>query len=215
MSNHAALFQKIQSIYKGYSNEYRTSTQPFYLAQQNRYPTAAEFDPESLLIREPLIEHVGSLPIIAALLYPHINDPEVDFGRALSMLAVHDIGELEVGDETTFTKGADVRDEERDAALRLLDDEGMRKLFEEAYAAKTKTAKFAKSVDKITPDILDALTPPEISIVRYKHFTGTSAAEIMPLIRKHKHPYMTWNPFLMEFHLWLLEYIEEELKKYY
>ncbi|NQU83332.1 MAG: HD domain-containing protein, partial [Parcubacteria group bacterium] len=127
---------------------------------------------------------------------------------------VHDIGELITGDEITFTKKKDNNDNERKSALKILHP-SLHSLYEEAENVQTKNAKFAKSIDKITPDILDVLTPPEITIIRYKHYTKWEAKDIVKIIKEHKHPYMTWNPFLRDFHLFLLDQLEQSLSPFY
>ena len=98
------LLQELEFLFRGYAEESRSTTQPYYLAKvMHRYQDYA-YDPSDALIRETLLEHIGSTPMVATAFYPYLDDPEVDLGRALSMLAIHDIGELEVGDESTFTK---------------------------------------------------------------------------------------------------------------
>jgi len=91
-------------LYSGYSTEHRANTQPFRLKSIQNYINNYEYNPKDLITREPLIEHTGSLPIAATTIYPYIKNSEVDLGKALIMLAIHDIGEIKVGDEITFTK---------------------------------------------------------------------------------------------------------------
>ncbi|MBP9686841.1 MAG: HD domain-containing protein [Candidatus Doudnabacteria bacterium] len=56
-------------------------------------------------ILESLLEHVGSLPVVATFLYPYLEQKEkVDLGRTLTMLAIHDIGEIIVGDAHSHRK---------------------------------------------------------------------------------------------------------------
>lgn len=169
------------------------------------------YEPDDDLVRETLMEHVGSLPVIATALYPHINDPAVNLGDALTMLAIHDIGELMTGDEMTFTKAESAADPEHEAALQLLDPI-YHDLYNDVESKGSATAKFAKSIDKITPDIVDYLTPADITIQRFKHFVGIDANEIVDLIVKHKRPYMLWNPFMTEFHIYLIEQTTAKLK---
>ena len=86
-----------------YNAVLRNNTQPFILKRlQTKFPTSV-FDFNDEMIRESLLEHVGCLPIIACFLHPYL-DKKVDLGRVLIMLTVHDIGEIETGDEMTFTK---------------------------------------------------------------------------------------------------------------
>jgi 5'-deoxynucleotidase YfbR-like HD superfamily hydrolase len=172
------------------------------------------WNPDDFIIRESLLEHVGSLPIVASQLYPFIDDAEVDLGHALALLSIHDIGELATGDEITFTKKASKADNEKAEALKLLHP-SMHEMYLEIEERRTQTARFAKAIDKITPDILDLVTPVELNIKRYQHFAKMEPKEIVPKIREFKHPYMTWNPFMTGFHLELLDRMEKQFKPYY
>ena len=109
--------------------------------------------------------------MVATAFYPYIADASVDLGRSLSMLAIHDIGEFVTGDEMTFTKQESSKKPEQEAALSLLHD-SYHDLYREVESRSTPSAKFAKAIDKITPDILDYLTPVEITVLRYRHFVG-------------------------------------------
>lgn len=162
-------------------------------------------------MRETLMEHVGSLPMVATAFYPYLDDSDVDLGRALTMLAIHDIGELVTGDEMTFTKKASAKDPEREAALSLL-YHTYHELYDDVENQTSASAKFSKAVDKITPDIYDYLTPANITVWRYKHFVGIEADKIIPLIEAKKRPYMLWNPFMTEFHILLLNRLATKIK---
>jgi len=199
-------------LYSGYSTEHRANTQPFRLQNIQNFIEGYQYNPKDQIIREPLIEHTGSLPIIATTIYPHINNSEVDLGKALIMLAIHDIGEIKVGDEITFTKKENIR--ERIEALKLLPSQ-FHSLYIEIEEAKTPTGKFAKSIDKITPDIVDLITPAEITIKRYQEFMNKKPNEVIPLIKEHKHPYMLWNDFLKNLHLEIIGRLDKKLKPFY
>jgi hypothetical protein len=204
------IFEKVVFLFERYSRERRATTQPYLLEVAQKNIKDYVYDPEDILVRETLIEHVGSLPMLATALYPYINDPEVNLGDALTMLAIHDIGELLVGDENTFTKKADGRRAEYQAGLKLLDPY-YHPIYEDAESKTSKSAKFAKAIDKINPDIIDYLAPAEVTIIRYKHFVGIEPGQIIDLIVKHKRPYMLWNPFMTEFHIYLMEKLAEKL----
>jgi hypothetical protein len=201
---------RIEFLFERYSLERRGNTQPYLLRVVSDRLKDYQYNPADDLIRETLFEHVGSLPVLATALFPHINDPAVNLGDALTMLAIHDIGELTTGDEVTFTKQDEVKGAEYSAALELLDP-----YYHSAYNdVETKTsasAKFAKAIDKITPDIFDYLTPADVTIQRYKHFVGIDANQIIDTIVKYKRPYMTWNPFMTEFHVYLMDKLSTKL----
>jgi 5'-deoxynucleotidase YfbR-like HD superfamily hydrolase len=208
------LLSKIEYLYSGYSNEMRKMTQPFQLVRMQDQIPEYEYNPNDQIIRESLMEHVGSLPIIATAIFPYIDDESVDISQALLMLAVHDIGELITGDEMVFTKQADSRVKEQEAALTLLDS-SYHEIYKDIETQESQTAKFAKSIDKISADIVDYLTPGDITVARFKRLIDIEPDQIMGLFLKHKRPYMLWNPFLTEFHILLCEKLEEKLSPYY
>lgn len=207
----ADILKKVEFLFERYSLERRATTQPYILRTVKKQIKEYDYHPDDELVRETLMEHVGSLPMLGTALYPYIDDPEVDLGEALTMMAIHDIGELITGDEMVFTKNPNANIAEREAALKLLDPM-YHTLYDEGEAKQTKTAKFAKAIDKINPDIIDYLIPPEITIWRYKHFVGIEADQIIPTIEKHKRPHMLWNPFMTEFHTYLLVQLDKKLR---
>lgn len=204
------LLKELEFLFEKYSQELRATTQPYYLRKVAKHVPDYAYHPEDILVRETLMEHVGSLPVVAAAFYPHINDAGVDLGQALLMLAIHDIGELITGDEMTFIKKESAKEPERQAALSLL-----HKYYHDAYhdveSQTSPSAKFAKAVDKITPDILDYLSPASVTLWRYRHFVGIEPDAIVGLIEAKKRPYMLWNPFMTEFHTLLLYRLGKKL----
>jgi hypothetical protein len=211
---HQKALDTVIFLYGGYSREHRASTQPFHLEKVKREIKDYAYKYDDPLIREPLIEHSGSLPIVATALYPHIHDTGVDLGRALIMLAIHDIGELVTGDEITFTKKKDGSNKEQEHALALL-PKSMHEIYRECEEKSSDTARFAKAIDKITPDILDLMTPAEITVERYRKFVKKEPHEIVPLIKEFKHPYVLWNPFLTGLHLEILNRLDSKLRPFY
>lgn len=204
---------KVIFLYKAYSEEHRFTTQPFHLEKAQAIIADFEYNPNDKLIRETLIEHVGGLPIVATTLYPYIKNPNVNLGKALIMLAIHDIGELAVHDEITFTKNKGNHDEEEKQGLKLLPDL-YHKIYLEMEDRTSDTARFAKAVDKITPDILDLMTPADITIIRYEKFIRKAPNEIVPTLKEFKHPYMLWNEFMTNLHLEVLDRINTKLSKF-
>lgn len=205
------LLKKLEFLFEKYSNEPRAMTQPYLLQRVIDSNPNYEYHPDDVVVREPLMEHVGSLPVVATAFYPYINDDQVDLGKALIMLAIHDIGELKVHDEMSFTKQASAKDPERDAALSLLDPY-YHNMYEDVESQASVTAKFAKAIDKVTPDIFECFSPAEITLKRYKHFVGLETTEeIIDLISRKKQPYMAWNPFMAEFHKLLLDRLAAKL----
>lgn len=118
-------------------------------------------------IKEPLIEHVGNLPIIAAYLHQFIkNKGKVDLGKTLAILSVHDIGETEVGDMFCFAKTESHAEDERKAAKKLLPDYQF-EYFEEYENGNSFEAKFARAVDKFAPLVHEIILP-EVTAERFK-----------------------------------------------
>jgi len=205
------LLEKLEFLFEKYSNEPRAMTQPYLLQRVIDSVPGYEYHPDDVVVRESLMEHVGSLPVVATAFYPYINDDQVDLGKALTMIAIHDIGELKTHDEMTFTKQASAKNPEREAALSLLDPY-YHDLYEDVESQTSITAKFAKAIDKITPDIFEYFSPAEITLRRYKHFVGLETVdEVIDLISRKKQPYMAWSPFMTEFHKLLLDRLEAKL----
>jgi hypothetical protein len=205
------LLAKLEFLFEKYSNEPRAMTQPYLLNRVREHVPGYSYDPDDTLVREPLMEHVGSLPVVATAFYPYIGAGAVNLGDALIMIAIHDIGELITHDEMTFTKLASSKDPEHEAALSLLDPT-YHEYYEDVESQSSETAKFAKAIDKITPDIFELFSPADITLQRYKHFLNLeSVDEIIDLIERKKQPYMEWNGFMTEFHKLLLAELKAKL----
>jgi hypothetical protein len=204
------ILDEVEFLFERYSLVRRATTQPYLLQIAQGQGKDYAYHPDDELVRETLIEHVGSLPMLGTALYPYIEDPEVDLGSSLIMMAIHDIGELITGDEMTFTKKPSSNVVEHKEALKLLDPI-YHELYKDVEAKGSKSAKFAKSIDKINPDIIDYLTPVDITIWRYKHFVGVDRDQIIATIVKHKRPHMLWNPFMTDFHIYLMDQLDKKL----
>ncbi len=196
---------------RAYGDTHRKSIQPFTRSRIiQQFPHYSDdFDHE--VIRETLLEHVGCLPVMATYLHPHM-DRQVDLGKALTMMAIHDIGELRVGDELTFTKSAEQDTEEFDAAMELL-HESHRGLYIEMHRLESNEARFVKSVDKMAPDLFDYLCGEHYSIRRLVRQAGWTPEEAMGNVRAKKRPYMEWSPFLAAFHDALFRRFETILRQ--
>lgn len=204
------IFKKIEYLFERYSLERRAMTQPYLLDVVEEFVQGYQYNAKDDLIRETLMEHVGSTPVLATALYPYINDPAVNLGDSLTMLAIHDIGELEVHDQNTFTKKSDHKKIEYSAAIKLLDPY-YHTIYNDVETQSSQTAKYAKAIDKITPDIFDYLNKPAYTVARFKQLVGIDKQDIIPTIIKHKRPYMLWNPFMIEFHDYLMKKLAEKL----
>ena len=112
---------------------------------------------------ENTAEHSWHLAMLALTLAPYA-DPAVDLVRAVNILLVHDIVEVDAGDTYIYDNDARLDKEQREqrAAERLFgllpDDEGaaLRGLWDEYEARDTPTARFAYAIDRLQPMLLNA-----------------------------------------------------------
>ncbi|MCV3216208.1 HD domain-containing protein [Plectonema radiosum NIES-515] len=127
-----------------------------------------EIDKLKLILRQTLLtdgsrrensaEHSWHLALMAIVLAEYAPSG-VDQLRALKMLLIHDLVEIDAGDTFCYDVQAneDKAAKETQAALRLFgllpveQGEEMRSLWEEFEARKTPTAKFAAALDRIQP----------------------------------------------------------------
>jgi len=207
--DYATLVDKLFSIIQGYYRTYRANTHPVLLDKvANQFEF--DYDPSSELIRESLHEHVGQLPIIASFVHSELALHDIDLGRVLIILSIHDIGELTYGDENTFTKKAVTRNIELEEALKLTHP-SLHPYLLELEAMQTNEAKLAKSIDKMAPDIVDCLTPRDITYQRFNTQMGIHPQEIFPLIQKSKSKHMTWHDDVQGFHKEILSRLKNKL----
>jgi hypothetical protein len=62
------LLKELEFLFENYSGELRATTQPYYLHKIQRELSDYVYHPDSVLVRETLMEHVGSLPMVAVAL---------------------------------------------------------------------------------------------------------------------------------------------------
>lgn len=106
--------------------------------------------------RENSAEHCWTLALVALLLHREVA-AEVDLARALSMIAVHDLVEIEAGDTYAYDPAGRATQAEREAAAAevvfgaLPPDLGarLRALWEEFEAGETAEARFAMGCDRL------------------------------------------------------------------
>lgn len=103
-------------------------------------------------------EHSWHLTLYALVLADQAG-PEVDINRVIKMLILHDLVEIDAGDNPIFGDydAAEMEAQEQIAADRifgLLPDDlrgDLRSIWEEFEAAESPTARFAKSLDRFQP----------------------------------------------------------------
>lgn len=169
------------------------------LMTKERFRDIAKCDPVVGLditrddLKEPLIEHVGHLPILATFLHEHTEHKEkINLGRSLIMLAIHDIGETKLGDVFAYTKTNKEESDEVNMARSMLSPE-LLPYFDEYEANETFDAKFAKAIDIIAPNVheVDLIS---ITTERFRKFGGT-----LELVIQKKRMYVAWDRVLAEF----------------
>lgn len=162
-----------------------------------------DYDLNTEIIREPLLEHVGHIPMIASYLHQYIEHTnQVDLGRALIMLSIHDIGETEVGDVITYSKNNSHEDAERQAARELLSG-SLFTYFKEFEATETLDAKFAYSVDSLAPIVHEFLLP-ELMLQKFEFHNFT----FDDVIAKYR-PRFEWDIVLVG----IFDYLLGEMQK--
>ena len=113
--------------------------------------------------RENDAEHMWHLAVIALVLREHAP-PDVDIARVVEMLLVHDVVEIDAGDTFAYDDAGQVDKEARETAAAerifgLLPDEQARWIWElwlEFEAKATPEARFAASIDRLQPLLLNA-----------------------------------------------------------
>ncbi|MGD9701531.1 MAG: HD family hydrolase [Acidimicrobiia bacterium] len=112
--------------------------------------------------RENSAEHSWHLALFALVLVEHADEP-LDIGRAITMLLLHDLVEIDAGDTFAYddagyeTKAA----REEAAADRLFallpkgQGEWLRSLWDDFEAGESPEARFANAVDRLQPLLLN------------------------------------------------------------
>jgi HD domain len=207
MLNHTQILTELVELIKNYSNTLRGNPQPYTFNKlSQRYDL--KYDWREEIYRETLLEHAGSLPVIATFLYPYIGI-ELDIGKVLLMLSLHDIGELREGDIITFLKKPEDGKKENQFALEILNPI-YHSVYLEFESLETNEAKFAKSIDKLAPDVYDYIWP-EATVARLTERLGIPESEVVPKLREFKTKYMLWNSFLAKFHDTIMTGVEQKI----
>lgn len=108
-------------------------------------------------------EHSWHLAMMCILLCEHANE-KIDLAKTISMVLIHDVVEIDAGDTYAYDEEGNLtkRDREVAAAERIFNllpkDQAvyMRDLWEEFETGETPEAKFALSLDKVQPVLLNA-----------------------------------------------------------
>lgn len=139
---------------------------------QKQFAFIQEIDKEKNIFRQTYLadanrkendaEHSWHMAVMAMLLSEYANE-EIDVLRTMSMVLVHDLVEIYAGDTYAYDSAANADKLERELAaadklFALLPDDQrdkMRGLWDEFEAGETAEAKFASTLDKIQPLMLN------------------------------------------------------------
>jgi putative hydrolase of HD superfamily len=112
--------------------------------------------------QENSAEHSWHLALMAIILAEYAP-PQVDLGRAITMVLLHDLDEIDAGDTFCYdvqgNQDKPVREEK--AATRIFgmlpEDQGqsLREIWDEFEAVATPTARFAVALDRLQPLLLN------------------------------------------------------------
>ncbi|MDW7694065.1 HD domain-containing protein [Flammeovirgaceae bacterium SG7u.111] len=116
--------------------------------------------------RENDAEHSWHLALMAVLLAEHANEPNLDVGKAVKMVLIHDVVEIDAGDTYAYdAKGMeDQAEREQKAADRIFailpEDQAkeFRAIWDEFEERKTPEAKYAAALDRLHPMLLNFLS---------------------------------------------------------
>jgi putative hydrolase of HD superfamily len=141
-----ALAKRISFIYE--IDKLKTELRQTYLVDESR--------------RENSAEHSWHLAMIAMVMAPHAKEP-IDFERAIRILLVHDIVEIDAGDVDIYDYEARKAQEAAEiiAADRIFallpepEASELRALWDEYEARETPEARFAYSCDRLQPFLLN------------------------------------------------------------
>jgi putative hydrolase of HD superfamily len=126
-------------------------------------------------------EHSWHICLLAIVLAEHANEPRLDLLRVLKMLIVHDLVEIDAGDTYAYDAAQLKGQHEREAVAAdrifgLLPPDQAREfrgLWDEFEERKTAEARFAHSVDRFQPMLLNWKTD---GVTWEKH--GVSAEKV-------------------------------------
>ncbi|MFT5201292.1 MAG: putative hydrolase of HD superfamily [Candidatus Aldehydirespiratoraceae bacterium] len=141
-----ALAQRISFIYE--IDKLKTELRQSYLVDESR--------------RENSAEHSWHLAMIAMVMAPHAKEP-IDLERAIRILLVHDIVEIDAGDVDIYDYEARAAQEAAEiiAADRIFallpepEASELRALWDEYETRETPEARFAYSCDRLQPFLLN------------------------------------------------------------
>ena len=196
----------VRYLLENYSKVRRKALQPFYFETYTKLHPGSTIGRKNPLFHESLLEHVGMLPVLAVYFHQYVNnfDDKINLGKVLTILAVHDIGELVVGDESTMTKDHQDSAREIEAAKSLLHPD-LHSPYMEYENISSNEARYAKSIDKIAPDFYHLFTDTALLREREEDKERTTMVQHAKMKMEKKAKYMEWSPFFKAFYPALIE----------
>ncbi len=171
----------------------------------NEFQKCGEIDIEDERCRESLREHVWFVPIVASYLHQFLDKKdEVSLWHTLELLSVHDIWETVVGDVFFYDVSTDHEEREKEAAKELLPAYQF-EWYEEFSKLETKEAKFARSVDRLSPLCRTLMSKTEQVRERRKRYWISFEKQ-----RKSKEPLLSRDPFVFDFFQEMLKQVEQK-----
>jgi len=116
--------------------------------------------------QENSVEHSWHLAVMAMVLSEYANEPDIDLGKVIKMVLVHDIVEIDAGDTFLYDPELTESKIQRELAAAdrifslLPEDQAaeFRGLWDEFEFRETKEAKFAFALDRFQPMLHNVVT---------------------------------------------------------
>ena len=150
---------------------------------------------------ESIAEHIFGVQMLAIAMKSKF-EYDIDIMKVIYMLAIHELGEIIIGDLTQFEISNDEKERIEHEAVHnilspLIDGGKIEKLFEEFDAKETPEAMFAYQCDKLEADIQSKLYDQE-RCVDLNHQEGN---DIMndDLVKKLVSDQKSWSEMWLEF----------------
>ncbi len=133
-------------------------------------------------------EHAWHLALMAYLLREHAKEP-IDVAKTMFMVLIHDLVEIDAGDTFAYDEAGNATKRERemraaDRIFHLLPEDQaqeMRDVWEEFESKTTPEARFARTLDKLQPVMLNDATD---GLAWREH--GVYAEQVLRLNEKNK-----------------------------
>ena len=148
---------------------------------------------------ESVAEHIYGVQMLAIAMKSEYKY-KIDLEKVILMLAVHELGEITIGDLTPFqiTKDNKIKIEHKavhDILKDLLDGEIIEKLFLEFDERKTPEAKFAYQCDKLECDLQAKLYKDAVDLNKQEDNKTFFDEKVQSLL----HEYGDWSTMWLKF----------------